>query len=203
MIAEPPTPFADGEARTRLEATALRSARAGDAGAFETLLRLHQDFVFRFCLSMLRNESDAEDATQEVFVRAWRNLRRFRGEAGFRTWLGSIAVNHCRDRLRRRRRRRTESLDALLAEGRDAGLLADRTAGPEARLLYYQLSEHVLAVLPARQRAALTLVEALDCSYEEAAATLGISLSALKSQLWRARQTLLRRFPDLLMEDTS
>src|SRR6202047_1334662 len=93
------------------EAQIIASILAGNTHLFHDLIRPHERSVYAMALSLLHNEADAEDAAQEAFLKAFRNLSRFRGEAKFSTWLVSIALNEARSRLRSRKNVKIESLD--------------------------------------------------------------------------------------------
>src|SRR6266700_3653350 len=93
----------------------IEAVVAGDAEAFAGLVRAHQVRIRLSCLVFLANKEEADDAAQDIFIKAFKNLAGFKGEASFETWLLRIADNHCRDLLRTRKTRRTESLDPLLA----------------------------------------------------------------------------------------
>ena len=102
------------------ELDVIERVRAGDKEAYALLVRKHQARIRSYCLWTLGNAAEADDAAQEVFIKAYRGLGGFRGRAGFSTWLHRIAVNHCRDLLRKRVRERTESWDALREEKGEA-----------------------------------------------------------------------------------
>lgn len=169
-------------AQARAESELVERATAGDLHAFETLVRAHQDQVFRLCLRMLGNRSDAEDATQDTLFRAWRSLPRYRGEAAFSTWLYRIALNRCRDMGRARR--------PTAAFGDD---LPDPDRDPEQCLLQVEgvaAIARAVACLSDDQRSAFVLREVDELSYQEIADVLGIGLGAVKSRLSRARAEL-------------
>jgi RNA polymerase sigma-70 factor, ECF subfamily len=158
-------------------------AQSGQLGAFEELVRRHRLATYRVALRMLGDESDAEDATQDVFVQAWRNLGGFRADAAFSTWMYRIVTNRCLNMLRARRR--TEPLP----DDREApASRPDRIA--EARWQVEDLKLAILRLTP-EQRAPLVLRELQGCSYEEIAQALDLSISAVKSRLHRARLELL------------
>src|ERR1700678_3015253 len=97
----------------RDEAQMIASILAGNTQEFHDLIRPYERSVYSMALSMLQNEADAEDAAQEAFLKAFRNLDKFRGEAKFSTWLISITLNEARSRLRHKKTAKTESLDEL------------------------------------------------------------------------------------------
>ena len=165
------------------DADLVSRAQAGRLDAFEELVRRHRLGAYRVALRMLGDESDAEDATQDAFVQAWRNLDRFRADAAFSTWMYRIVTNRCLNMLRARRR--TEPLP----EDREApASRPDRIA--EGRWQLQDLTRAIVRLTP-EQRAPLVLRELQGCSYEEIAETLDLSISAVKSRLHRARLELL------------
>jgi RNA polymerase sigma-70 factor (ECF subfamily) len=165
------------------DADLVSRAQAGRLDAFEELVRRHRLATYRVALRMLGNESDAEDATQDAFVQAWRNLGGFRSDAAFSTWMYRVVTNRCLNMLRARRR--TEPLP----DDREApASRPDRIA--EARWQVEDLKLAILRLTP-EQRAPLVLRELQGCSYEEIADTLDLSISAVKSRLHRARLELL------------
>jgi RNA polymerase sigma-70 factor (ECF subfamily) len=145
-----------------------------------------------YCFSMLANHSEAEEAAQDVFVKAYRSLGKFKGDSSFSTWLYRITANHCLDVLRKRSRRRTVSLDALLEqEGDRVQGLFSQPGTFHTRLEDRQLADKVLSTLPADYRTILTLREADGLEYQEIAGVLKCSLDAVKGRLARARKQLM------------
>ena len=169
--------------------------RAGDLDAFETLVRRHEATVYRVAFRMLGNRDDAADTVQDTFLRAYRAVSRFRGDAAFRTWLVGIAINVCRTRLTSapaRMARRSESLDE---EREDAPrpALPDRRPSPEDAALGAELRAAVAAALrrlPAEHREVLVLREVEGLEYGELASVLRCRLGTVKSRLARARAAL-------------
>ena len=141
--------------------------------------------------SMLRRRDEADDVVEEALIRIHRGARGFRGERGLRTWTLRIVANLCRDRLRRAKFSAgpPEELDPLA----HAGLVVNPVAGWDARQDRERVLaalERALATLPDEQREAVILRDRLGLSYEEVAQALGISVAALKSRLFRARERL-------------
>ena len=168
----------------------LARARAGDLDAFNDLVLLHQDGVYRLCLRMLASPAAAEDATQDAFVSAWQNIGRLRGER-FRPWLFRIAANLCLDRLRGQARRPARSLESALAEGSAEPF--DPAPAPESVVLTGELRgrlEAALAQLPPDQRLALLLCDVEDLDYREIAAVMKTSIGTVKSRISRGRSRL-------------
>jgi RNA polymerase sigma-70 factor, ECF subfamily len=167
----------------RTDGDLVSRAQSGQLDAFEELVRKHRLATYRVALRMLADESDAEDATQDAFVQAWRNLGGFRADAAFSTWMYRIVTNRCLNMLRARRR--TEELP----DDREApASRPDRIA--EARWQVEDLKLAILRLTP-EQRAPLVLRELQGCTYEEIAEALDLSIPAVKSRLHRARLELL------------
>ena len=165
------------------DADLVSRAQTGRLDAFEELVRRHRLGTYRVALRMLGDEGDAEDATQDAFVQAWRNLGGFRADAAFSTWMYRIVTNRCLNMLRARRR--TEQLP----EQHEApASRPDRIA--EARWQVEDLKRAIVRLTP-EQRAPLVLREFQGCSYEEIAEALQLSIPAVKSRLHRARLELL------------
>ncbi|PIQ82287.1 MAG: RNA polymerase subunit sigma-24 [Candidatus Omnitrophica bacterium CG11_big_fil_rev_8_21_14_0_20_64_10] len=172
----------------------VQQVRAGARQAYAGLVRRHQARVRGYCLGVLGNAADADDAAQEIFLKAYRGLAGFRGGARFSTWLCRIAINHCRDLLRKRAGRREESWDALI-EAEGEGLEARTAVPPAGRLSEERRRQlyRLLAALPAGAREVLILREGQGLRYEEIAAVLGCSLDGVKARLKRARQAARER----------
>jgi RNA polymerase sigma-70 factor (ECF subfamily) len=165
------------------DADLVSRAQAGRLDAFEELVRRHRLGTYRVALRMLGDQGDAEDATQDAFVQAWRNLGGFRADAAFSTWMYRVVTNRCLNMLRARRR--TEQLP----ETHEApASRPDRIA--EARWQVEDLKRAIIRLTP-EQRAPLVLRELQGCSYEEIAEALELSIPAVKSRLHRARLELL------------
>jgi RNA polymerase sigma-70 factor (ECF subfamily) len=180
------------------DAELVARARGGDDAAFAELVRRHHAAIRGLCLSMLDDAAEADDAAQEAFLSAHRALGRFRGQSTFGSWLYRIAANGCLDRLRRRKRERSESWEALLEERGEAieRLLA---AEPDAArsLEDRDLVARALALLSPEHRLILTLRETQGLDYRELTRVLDCSLDAVKARLRRARlnfEELLRHF---------
>lgn len=166
------------------EAVLVRHAAQGNEGAFEALVRLHQDRAFLSALRLLGNPSDAQDAVQEAFLQAWRALPRFRGEASFGTWFTRILINTCHN-LRRKAAAHSVSLEPD-AGGAAPG--ADEVG--EVNLRRDSVRQAVLA-LPFDQRAPLVLHTFAGYSHAEIGRILGISENAAKVRVHRARRALV------------
>ncbi len=174
------------------EADLVIAARDGNLDAFNGLVDLHERGVFNLCLRMLGSREAAEDAAQDAFLAAFRNVRGFRG-ASFRAWLMRIAANACTDELRRRGRRPAHSLDAPPPGADDPLDIADASAGPEAELLRKEQQaalQAALLQLPSDQRMAVIMCDLQGFSYEEIGEAMRSSLGTVKSRIARGREKL-------------
>lgn len=178
----------------------------GDPAAFDRIVLGYGDAVRRFIGRYLGDADRAEDLTQEVFLRVYRARHRYRPEAGFRTWLFTIASRLSLNEIRGVRRRRAVFAEGFGGAGDGAidvaAVAVDAAeASPEARLEVEEL-ETLLGTwideLPGNQRAALLLSRMESLSYAEIAEALGVSVMAVKSLLMRARETLRRRLEPYL-----
>jgi RNA polymerase sigma-70 factor (ECF subfamily) len=182
-----------GEGRDTDATRLLARLRAGDARAFEELVRTHQHRVFGTALRMLGSRAEAEEIAQETFLRAHAALASFRGDAKLSTWLYAIASRLCLNRLASGERRiaaHGDSVLAHLAGGADPGLEVERSE-LEAAL------HRAIAELPEDRRIVVVLRDLEGLSYEEIAEALGLELGTVRSRLHRARMDLkdkLERF---------
>ena len=174
----------------------VEAALAQDQDAFAELVYLFQDPVYNLCYRMLGDAGEAEDATQEAFLRAYLNLRRYDTKRSFKTWLMSIASNHCIDRWRKRRMQ----LVSLDDEPTAAALaLSSSDPLPEQAALNAEQSEllqGLLMKLEESYRLPLVLRYWYDYSYAEIAQLMNTTESAIKSRLFRARRTLANLISD-------
>jgi len=165
---------------------------AGDEGAFEQLVERHQRLVIGTVGRMLGSGSDAEDIAQQVFVRVWKNAKRYEPRAKFTTWLLKITRNLVFNELRRRSRHPQVPLQSESDE-EERPLKDEQAVAPDASLLEHELQQAVdaaIANLPETQRMAVVLRRYEELSYEEIAEAMEQSVSAVKSLLFRARTEL-------------
>lgn len=171
------------------ETEIIRRILAGEKDLFSEMVSSHQGKVYRLCLAYLHDPDEAEEAAQEVFIKAYQALPRFEGGSSFLTWITRIGINHCKDILRKRKLRRFLSLDVFTSgEAPHPPQLV--TVPPEDGRDRLREARKVLEGLPTAEREALILAEVEELSYEEIAATLGVSLDAVKGRLKRARQRI-------------
>lgn len=163
----------------------------GNQDAFAEIVYSFQDAVYNLCYRMLGERTEAEDASQEAFIRAYNNLDRYDVNRSFKTWLLSIASNHCIDRLRKRRLKYL-SLDDPLPGHMQLSLTSEQKT-PEQEAVYNERSEQIQALLDELSpddRAGIILKYWYDYSYAEIAVALDTTESAVKSRLFRARRAL-------------
>jgi RNA polymerase sigma-70 factor, ECF subfamily len=176
----------------------IQSILSGQKELYGELIRQYHKKVMGYCLSMLSNHTEAEEAAQDIFVKAYHALEKFKGNSSFSTWLYRITTNHCLDLLRKRNRRRTISWDGLVEqEGEQIHRLFSTAHTGESQTENLELIDKILSTLPKDYRMILTLREADGLEYQEIAEVLGCSLDAVKGRLARARKQLqanLRHF---------
>jgi RNA polymerase sigma-70 factor (ECF subfamily) len=176
------------------EASLVHRCASGDEAACTDLVGEHQRMVVQLAINLLGDRDEALDLSQEVFLRVFRTIHRFRGQSSLRTWIYRIAVNQARNRhrfWRRRHRGDQVSLDAHVAAHGD--FLSGGEAGPDRVLAQKELAEqlnHALEGLPFDQRTPIILREVDGLSYDEIAYSLGVAVGTVKSRLTRARQAL-------------
>lgn len=170
----------------------IQDAVRGDLDAFNRLVLAYQDMVYNQAYRMMGEVEAAEDATQEAFISAFRNLRSFRG-GSFRGWLLRIVTNACYDELRRRKRRPATPLEPLTSDDEEIespGWLADPGEMPEETVLRSELGtaiQRCLDGLPGEFRAVLVLVDIQGLNYHEVSEVIGKPVGTVKSRLSRAR----------------
>ena len=163
----------------------VRAAAAGDRAAFEALVTRHQRNVYRLCYRFVPNHEDASELAQDAFVRAYRSLEKFEGQAQFSTWLHRIAVNVCLNRLALKAPKLAPLKSVESAVGR--GEPADEAMVREQRA---ERVRAAIAQLPAKQRATLILRIYHDLPHEEIARALGSTVGAAKTNLFHALGSL-------------
>ena len=186
------------------DAELIHAFRQGDETAFEELVRRYQRAVSNVVYLTLGDRQEVQDLTQEVFIRAYKSLSRFDENATLYSWLYRIAVNLCIDEIRRRKIRKTLSLD-LMSE---SALERERKSkeshfSSSAELFKAEKRDVILKALeklsPA-YRAALVLREYENMAYEDIAESLGITVQAVKSRIFRARQEMRELLKDYFEE---
>ena len=167
--------------------------KKGDLDAFETLIERHRQRIYRTLIGLLGNPDEAKDAMQDTFLKAFQHLPKFERRSRFSTWLVSIASNTCLQRLRDRKQ--VESLDESPTDNEEFRPLQIRAWGDNPEEMYSKaerrtILEHSIARMPAKYRVVLLLRDVQQVSTDEAAASLGLSVPALKARLLRGRLML-------------
>jgi RNA polymerase sigma-70 factor (ECF subfamily) len=188
------------------DAHLVHRATAGDAAAFEELVRRYEARLFRTLAAVLKDPAEAEDATQDAFVKAWNALDRYRGDAEFFTWLYRIGLNEAFQRLRRKR---LPTVPLGPIDQLDTGFgtdVADWSSEPgrttEANELA-DVADRAIAELPAEYRIAILLRDVEGLSNEDAAEVVGLSVPAFKSRLHRARMAVRQAIDMYLMPEAA
>ncbi len=176
----------------------VNRAQKQDLEAFEQLVTLYQDRVYALAQRLTANQSDAQDLAQEAFIRAYRALHNFRGDADFGTWLHRITVNAWLNDKRKSQLHTVVSLDEPINtdEGQLSREIPSWDNNPENVVLAHQMSDlmqNSLDGLPKEQKVVLLLRELEDLSYDEIAATLNCSIGTVRSRLSRARDALRKQ----------
>jgi len=169
----------------------IEQAGQGDERAFEQLVKKYQSMVFSTICRYTGSPDDVEDLAQDVFIKIWRNIKRFKKRSKFSTWVYRITANHCLT-YRKKHQNRPVSLDEL----------ADKGSTPESLTIEpdHETTQKVAQVkqalqeLPSRQRIALVLSQFEEKTYKEIAEIMGISVSSVESLIFRARTALRKRF---------
>lgn len=186
------------------DAALMERTKLGERVAFEELVARYRQPVMNLARRTVNDATEAEDLAQTVFVQAYKAAGRYRPTAKFSTWLFTIARNLCLNEIRRRSRHPAESMDACLEsdDGEYARQFEDRTVvGPDTdaqRAELYRKIDEAIYELPETQRTAILLCREGELTYEDIAAVLNTSVSAVKSLIFRGRETLKRRLKPYL-----
>ena len=185
--------------------TLVRAAQRGNMVAFEELVARHRDKIYARALSMMRNEEEAIDLSQEAWVKGWQRLRQFQGESSFGTWMTRIVINLCLDQLRKQKRQRTESIEAMDEEsGGVERQMPIVTVNPTAGLERGELRQRIdraMGQLSYEHRTVLVLHEFEEMEYKEIAKTMGCSIGTVMSRLFYARRKMAALLGDPKKQD--
>ena len=170
--------------------------KRGSEHAFSQLLGAYSKKIFNLCLSILQNQEDAEDATQEVFSTVFLSVKEFKGESKLTTWLYRIAINKCQEHIRKKsRKKRFGFLTSI--DSSEKALLSPSFFHPGVELENKERSAILFAAidkLPENQKLAFTLHKIEGVSYEEIAEVMNTSISSVESLMFRAKQNLKKSF---------
>lgn len=180
----------------------VRRVQEGDTRAFEVLFHRHQHKVASLISRYVRDRDEVQDLVQEVFIKAYRALPRFRGDSAFYTWIFRIAVNTAKNYIASRGRRASEMKvdldDAEFIDGGEALKDADNPEGELARDQLKKVIDEAIAALPPDLRSAVTLREFDGLSYEQIADIMDCPVGTVRSRIFRAREAIDARLRPLL-----
>jgi RNA polymerase sigma-70 factor, ECF subfamily len=185
----------------------VRLAQRGDMLAFEELVARHRDKIYARAFSMVRNEDDAIDLSQEAWVKAWQRLKQFQGESSFVTWMTRIVINLCLDHLRKTKRHRAESIE----------LMEEESGGVERQMPVVQINpteglergeirqriDKALGQLSYEHRTVLILHEFEQLEYKEIAKRMQCSIGTVMSRLFYARRRMANLLASFKREELS
>ncbi len=180
----------------------IRLAKAGDSKAYDQLLHKYKNQVYNLIYRMVRNKQEAEDLTQEAFIKAFKSLVSFNEDYAFSTWLYKIATNNCIDYFRKRKLQ-TYSLDKPI-KYKDSEIqqeLPDPELNPEKKILALERSriiQDAIDSLPEKYHTAIVMRHREEKSYEEIAEILNLPLGTVKARIFRAREMLNKALKDRL-----
>ena len=183
----------------------VKAAQKGDMAAFEELVARHRDKIYARAYSMMRNEEEAIDLSQEAWVKGWQRLEQFQGDSSFATWITRIVINLCLDELRKHKRQKTDSIEAM---DEDSGgverhmpvVTPNPTAGLERSELRARIDQ-ALGQLSYEHRTVLVLHEFEELEYKEIAKRMDCSIGTVMSRLFYARRKLATLLASLKKED--
>jgi RNA polymerase sigma-70 factor, ECF subfamily len=193
------------EYATADDPTLVKLAQKGDTEAFEELVARHRDKIYARAFSMLRNEDDATDLSQEAWVKGWQRLNQFQGEASFATWMTRIVINLCLDQLRKLKRVRADSIDQMDDEsGGVERQMPIINPNPTERLERGELRQRIdraLNQLSYEHRTVLVLHEFEELEYKVIAKRMGCSIGTVMSRLFYARRKMANLLASLKREE--
>ena len=183
----------------------VKAARKGDTVAFEELVARHRDKIFARAYTMMRNEEEAIDLSQEAWIKGWQRLEQFQGDSSFTTWMTRIVINLCLDQLRRKKRHHVESVEAMDEEsGGVERQMPVVTVNPTERMERAELRgriDRALNQLSEAHRTVLVLHEFQDMEYKNIAKTMNCSIGTVMSRLFYARRKMASLLADLKKTD--
>ena len=200
MATQPDSPLINDE-------KLVRAAQRGDMVAFEELVARHRDKIYARAFSMMRNEDEAIDLSQEAWVKGWQRLKQFQGESSFVTWMTRIVINLCLDQLRKQKRHRSESIEMMEEESggveRQMPVVnVNPTEGLE-RIELRQRIDKALSQLSVEHRTVLILHEFEELEYKEIAKKMECSIGTVMSRLFYARRKMANLLAGFKREELS
>lgn len=190
----------------RSDVELVQAAQKGSLTAFEELVARHRDKIYARAYSMMRHEDEALDLSQDAWVKGWQRLTQFQGDSSFVTWMTRIVINLCLDQIRKHKRQRLESIDALEGEfGGVERLMPVVDVNPTEGLERGELRQRIdgaLAKLSPEHRTALVLHEFEELEYKEIARRMGCSIGTVMSRLFYARRRMASLLAGLKRENS-
>jgi RNA polymerase sigma-70 factor (ECF subfamily) len=188
------------------EAELVKLAQKGNMAAFEELVARHRDKIYARAYSMMRNEDEALDLSQDAWVKGWQRLAQFQGESSFVTWMTRIVINLCLDQLRKQKRQRAESIEAMEEEAGGVErqmpvITTNPTAGLERMELRARI-DRALVQLSNEHRTVLVLHEFEELEYKEIAKRMKCSIGTVMSRLFYARRRMASLLAGLKRESS-
>ncbi len=172
----------------------VKASQRGVMEAFEELVFRHRDKIYARAFSMMRNEEEANDLSQEAWIKAWQRLKQFQGDSSFATWMTRIVINLCLDQIRRHKRHRAESIEKLDEElGGVERQMPVISVNPTAGLELGELRKRIdkaMTQLSDAHRTVLILHEFEELEYKQIAKVMGCSIGTVMSRLFYARRRL-------------
>jgi RNA polymerase sigma-70 factor (ECF subfamily) len=190
--------------KTALDVQLVAASQAGDMLAFEELVARHRDKIYARAFSMMRNEDEAIDLSQEAWVKAWQRLKQFQGDSSFATWMTRIVINLCLDQLRRQKRTRAESIEQLDEElggvERQMPVVATNPSEGLERSELRKRIDKAMNQLSYEHRTVLILHEFEEMEYKQIAKVMNCSIGTVMSRLFYARRRLASLLQSLKKE---
>jgi len=191
--------------KTAADEQLVKASQRGQMVAFEELVARHRDKIYARAFSMVRNEQEAIDLSQEAWVKGWQRLKQFHGDSSFATWMTRIVINLCLDHLRKQKRQRAESIEHLDEElGGVERQMPTVTVNPTERLERGELRQRIdraLAQLSYEHRTVMVLHEFEEMEYKAIAKHMGCSIGTVMSRLFYARRKMALLLAGLKKED--
>lgn len=205
MAARPVKSMSQQDRSAMSDTDLVKRAQKGDMAAFEEMVARHRDKIYARAYSMMRNEDEALDLSQEAWVKGWQRLVQFQGDSSFVTWMTRIVINLCLDQLRKHKRQRAESIEMLDEEsGGVERYMPVSTPNPTAGLERVELRRRIdraLAQLSVEHRTVLVLHEFEELEYKEIARRMGCSIGTVMSRLFYARRRMASLLAGLKREN--
>lgn len=168
-------------------------AQSGNVKAFENLVSSYESYIYNLAYNMFGNVLDAQDVTQEIFIKIYKNLPKFKFNSKFKTWVYRIAVNTCLDEIKKRKDRILELVDVEVENKKESELSLHDNKTPEEILLETEMRKELMALikaLPEKYRTAIILRDLQGLTYDEIADTLNLDMNTVKVRINRARLKL-------------